>query len=109
MSEAIAVLATAQRAVTVPFDPPMMRDLVIVRQPGSPTPAAAAFLAVTGVWDRADYEQLTRRVCDASGYGAGSAAARGVASGSEPCSTRCWRTWTPTETSRSPPVSSLPP
>ena len=81
MPEAIAVLATAQRAVTVPFDPPMMRDLVIVRQPGSPTPAAVAFLAVTGVWDRADYEQLTRRVCDASGYGAGSAAARGVASG----------------------------
>jgi DNA-binding transcriptional LysR family regulator len=46
MPEAIAVLAAAQGAVPVPFDPPLMRDLVIVHRPGSPTPAAAAFLAV---------------------------------------------------------------
>ena len=46
MPEAIAVLAAAQGAVSVPFDPPLMRDLVIVHRPGSPTPAAAAFLAV---------------------------------------------------------------
>jgi hypothetical protein len=42
MPEAIAVLAAAQGAVTVPFDPPLTRDLVIVHRPGSPTPAAAA-------------------------------------------------------------------
>jgi DNA-binding transcriptional LysR family regulator len=46
MSEAIAVLAAAQGAVPVPFDPPLVRDLVIVRRPGALTPAAAAFLAV---------------------------------------------------------------
>ena len=46
MPEAIARLAAAQGAVTVPLDPPLMRDLVIVRRPGSPTPAAAAFLSV---------------------------------------------------------------
>jgi DNA-binding transcriptional LysR family regulator len=46
MPEAMAALAAARGAVPVPFDPPLMRDLVIVRRPGSPTPAAAAFLAV---------------------------------------------------------------
>jgi LysR family transcriptional regulator, carnitine catabolism transcriptional activator len=46
MPEAIASLAAAQGAVTVPLDPPLTRDLVIVRRPGAPTPAAAAFLAV---------------------------------------------------------------
>ncbi len=44
MPEAIAVLAAAQGAVTVPLDPPLMRDLAIVHRLGSPTPAAAAFL-----------------------------------------------------------------
>jgi tellurite resistance protein TerC len=34
-----------------------------------------------GVWQRADYERLTRRLCDAFGHGAGSAPARAVASG----------------------------
>ncbi len=46
MPEAIAVLAAAQGAVTVAFEPPLTRDLVIVHRPGPPTPAAAAFLAV---------------------------------------------------------------
>jgi LysR family carnitine catabolism transcriptional activator len=46
MPEAIAVLAAAQGAVSVPFDPPLMRDLAIVHRPGPPAPAAAAFLAV---------------------------------------------------------------
>ncbi len=46
MPEALAALAAAQGAVPVPFDPPLMRELVIVRRPGSPTPPAAAFLAV---------------------------------------------------------------
>jgi len=34
-----------------------------------------------GIWQRADYEQLTRRLCDTFGHGVDSAAARGVASG----------------------------
>ena len=34
-----------------------------------------------GVWERADYEQLTRGLCETFGHSAGSAAARGVASG----------------------------
>jgi tellurite resistance protein TerC len=34
-----------------------------------------------GVWQRADYEQLTRRLCDTFGHSAGSAAARGIAAG----------------------------
>jgi len=46
MPEAMAALAAVQGAVPVPFDPPLMRDLVIVHRPGSLTPAAAAFLAV---------------------------------------------------------------
>src|ERR1022692_2974577 len=46
MPEAIAVLAAAQGAVPVPFDPRLMRALVIVHRPGSPPPAAVAFLAV---------------------------------------------------------------
>jgi tellurite resistance protein TerC len=32
-----------------------------------------------GLWQRADYEQLTRRLCDTFGHGAGSAAAQAVA------------------------------
>jgi LysR family transcriptional regulator, carnitine catabolism transcriptional activator len=47
MPEALAALAAAQGAVPVPFDPPLTRDLVVVRRPGPPTPPAAAFLAVT--------------------------------------------------------------
>jgi LysR family transcriptional regulator, carnitine catabolism transcriptional activator len=46
MPEALAALAAAQGAIPVAFDPPLMRELVIVRRPGSPTPPAAAFLAV---------------------------------------------------------------
>jgi len=46
MPEALAVLAAAQGAVPVPFDPPLTRELAIVRRPGSPTPSATAFLAV---------------------------------------------------------------
>ena len=46
LPEAIAALAAGQGAVPVPFDPPLTRDLVIVRRPGPPTPAAAAFIAV---------------------------------------------------------------
>jgi hypothetical protein len=34
-----------------------------------------------GVWQRADYEQLTRRLCDTFGHSADSGPARGVASG----------------------------
>ena len=34
-----------------------------------------------GVWQRADYEQLTRRLCDTFGHSTGSAAARAVAAG----------------------------
>jgi DNA-binding transcriptional LysR family regulator len=46
MPEALAALAAAQGAVPVPFEPPLTRDLVVVRRLGSPTPPAAAFLAV---------------------------------------------------------------
>jgi len=46
MPEALAALAAAQGAVPVPFDPPLTRQLVVVRRPGSPTPPAAAFLTV---------------------------------------------------------------
>ena len=46
MPEALAALAAAQGAIPVPFDPPLTRDLAIVRRPGTPTPAAVAFLAV---------------------------------------------------------------
>jgi LysR family carnitine catabolism transcriptional activator len=46
LPEAFAELAAAQGAVAVPFDPPLVRELAIVRRPGSPTPAAAAFLKV---------------------------------------------------------------
>src|SRR5271166_2062510 len=71
MPEAIAVLAAARGAVTVPFDPPLMRGLVIVRRPGSPTPAAAAFLAVAA--------RLAARLRGERGLGKrGDAAGRGV-------------------------------
>jgi LysR family carnitine catabolism transcriptional activator len=46
LPEAFAVLAAAQGAVPVPFDPPLTRDLAVVRRPGPPTPPAAAFIAV---------------------------------------------------------------
>lgn len=46
MPEALAALAVTQGAVSVPFDPPLTRELIVVRRPGSPTPPAAAFLAV---------------------------------------------------------------
>ncbi len=46
MPEALAALAAVQGAVPVPFDPPLTRDLAVVRRPGPPTPAAAAFIAV---------------------------------------------------------------
>ena len=46
MPEALAALAASQGALPVPFDPPLIRELATVHRPGSPTPAAAAFLAV---------------------------------------------------------------
>jgi len=46
MPEALAALAAAQGAVPIPFEPPLTRDLVVVRRPGLLTPPAAAFLAV---------------------------------------------------------------
>ncbi len=46
MPEALAALAAAHGAIPVALSPPLRRDLVVVRRPGSPTPAAAAFLAV---------------------------------------------------------------
>jgi DNA-binding transcriptional LysR family regulator len=46
LPEAFAALAAAQGAVPVPFDPPLTRDLAVVRRPGPPTPPAAAFIAV---------------------------------------------------------------
>lgn len=46
MPEALAELGATQGAIPVMFDPPLVRDLVIVRRHGSPTPPAAAFMAV---------------------------------------------------------------
>jgi DNA-binding transcriptional LysR family regulator len=46
LPEAFAALAAGQGAVPVPFDPPLTRDLAVVRRPGPPTPPAAAFIAV---------------------------------------------------------------
>lgn len=43
---ALAALAATQGATPVPFDPPLVRDLVVVRRPSPPTPPAAAFLTV---------------------------------------------------------------
>lgn len=46
MPEALAALGAAQGAICVPFDPPLVRELAVVRRPGSLTPPAVAFLAV---------------------------------------------------------------
>jgi DNA-binding transcriptional LysR family regulator len=46
MPEAVAALATKAGAIAVAVEPPLVRNLVVVRRPGVPTPAATAFLAV---------------------------------------------------------------
>ena len=61
-----------------------------------------------GVWQRDDYEQLTRQLCGTSAMPFIPRQDRPSLLGSAHCSTRCCGTWTPTATMRSPPMSSPP-